>query len=509
MGERVLPMDTDNDGDGPAPSARGGSGGGSGGDLLQKIRAMRSDASKFLSFVDLAEQMIATHTDNKQDDEMVDGSLSTVLETLSDTHSALGRQLAQITTDCNTHRMAADSGARQWGAGGAVGPNETDNNAQQGRAVPDDDGGAKKRRRIDISPTAAAGGHSGGGSIAAGGAAVESQQQQRGATSLSADLAAPMQHSQQQQQQQQQQYPVWYVLAHRGSDFPLRNVLCLRETCSWARGLFEAPQLRQRLTHWTTDDELSAQAGLRRTANGQQLLTFDDQQMGKGDLLAALCVTEAGGWSEMSEAVELAGQCGNCQLPVRLTAGDLHQYPNKTAYSVAPRVLAQLKMVGPHIDFGNGVTFQLFQHSDTLRAIKDQDGFELTIDPPLLANHPYQQHRQSDDPPVRSRIGYLPPTGWVSLGAWDYSSVSSSIKRAILSHFERTHQTNGTFRAINRLVNNNRLFNLLTVLTQTSRGMHHHHIILLHCRWLDFSSSRPDRRRPLIRGMDLHVGELV
>ncbi|CEM15521.1 unnamed protein product [Vitrella brassicaformis CCMP3155] len=339
-------MDTNNDGDGPAPSTRGGSGGGSGGDLLQKIRAMRSDASSFLSGVDLAEQMIATHTDNKQEGEMVDGSLSTVLETLSDTHSALGKQLAQIATDCNTHRMAA---------GGAVGPNETDNNAQQGRAVPADDGGAKKRRRVDISHAADSGGHSGGGSVGPGCAAAAS---------------TGIQHP----QQQQQQHPVWYVLAQRGSDFPLQDVLRLRKSCSWARGLFGAPQLQQRLTH-----SLSAEAGLRRTANGQQLLTFDQQQLGVGDLPAALC-----------------------------------------AYLADPCVLAQLKMVGPHIHFGDGVAFQLFQHGDTLRAVKDEDGFEMTIpeidtDQTLPPNHLYQQHRQPHDPPVRSNIEYRPSAGWAQL----------------------------------------------------------------------------------------------
>ncbi|CEM20439.1 unnamed protein product [Vitrella brassicaformis CCMP3155] len=202
----------------------------------------------------------------------------------------------------------------------------------------------------------------------------------------------------QQQPNQQQQHPVEYIFVGRRTFYllSLDDILRLRKTCSWLRKLFGAPQLRQRLTH-----EVSTQAGLRRAANGQQLLTFDDQQMGEGDLLAALCVTEAGGWSEMSEAVELAGQCGNCQLPVRLTAADLHQYPNKTAYLAAPRVLAQLKMVGPHIDFGNGVTFQLFHHGNRLRAVNDDDGFEVDIDPPLPPNHPYQQHRQQHDPPAR------------------------------------------------------------------------------------------------------------
>ncbi|CEM20437.1 unnamed protein product [Vitrella brassicaformis CCMP3155] len=209
----------------------------------------------------------------------------------------------------------------------------------------------------------------------------------------------------QEQQPNQQQHPIEYIFVGRRSFFllSLDDVLQLRATCRWLRELFKAPQLRQRLGH-----SLSTQAGLRRAANGQQLLTFDDQQMGVGDVLAALCVTEAGGWSEMSEAVELAGQCGNCQLPVRLTAADLHQYPNKTAYSAAPRVLAQLKMVDLHIHFGNGVTFKLFHHGDTLRAIKDQFGFELTIDPPLPPNHLYQQHRQPHDPPVRSATYRLP-----------------------------------------------------------------------------------------------------
>ena len=136
-----------------------------------------------------------------------------------------------------------------------------------------------------------------------------------------------MQDTQQQQPDQQQQHPIEYIFVGRRTFYllSLDDILHLKATCTWLRKLFKANQLRQRLRH-----SLGTQAGLRRTANGQQLLTFDDQQMGEGDLLAALCVIEAGGWSEMSEAVELAGPCGNCQLPVRLTAGDLHQYPNKT-----------------------------------------------------------------------------------------------------------------------------------------------------------------------------------
>ncbi|CEM31675.1 unnamed protein product [Vitrella brassicaformis CCMP3155] len=435
-------MDSSHDAPAPSRSERGDLSDDSLRDVIDQIQSI---ACEMAPLARRARELIQR---NQHDNIQAGRRLFGLLANLADAHSALSNELTQTPTNHSKRRMDVDGEAGKWGAGGAVGPNETDNNAQQGRAVPADDGGAKKRRCVDIGPAADGGGHSGGGPVGAGGAGAESQQQQGGASSLSADLTAPrsIQHT----HQQQQQHPVWYVLAHRGSDFPLRDVLQLRKTCKWARGLFGAPQLRQLLSQWTTDDELSAEAGLRRAANGQQLLTFDDRQMGEGDLLAALCVAEAGGWSEMSEAVELAGQCGRCQLPVRLTAGDLHQYPNKTAYLAAPRMLAQLKMVGPHIHFGDGVTFQLFQHGDTLRAVKDEDGFEIDIDPPLPPNHPYQQHRQPHDPPVRSCITYWPSTGWVSLGARDYSSVSSFVKSIVLGHFEGTHQINSTGRIINR-----------------------------------------------------------
>ncbi|CEL94348.1 unnamed protein product [Vitrella brassicaformis CCMP3155] len=70
-----------------------------------------------------------------------------------------------------------------------------------------------------------------------------------------------------------------------------------------------------------------------------------------------------------------------------------------------------------HIDFGDNTTFQLFQHGNTLRAIKDQGGFEINTNPPLPPNHLYQQHRQAHDPPVRTRIYCHPLEGWRSLAA--------------------------------------------------------------------------------------------
>ncbi|CEM31858.1 unnamed protein product [Vitrella brassicaformis CCMP3155] len=390
--------------DAPTPS-RGGRGDLSDDSLRDVIDQIQSIASEMAAPARRARELIQRnqHNDTQVCASAAGRRLLGFLTNLTDTHSALSNELTQTPTNHNKHkrRMDVDGGASQWGAGGAVGPKETDSNKQHSNEVPADDGGAKKRGRIDISHTAAAAadgggdrdGHSGGGS---------------------------------------------------------------------AKGLFGAPQLWQRLSH-----SLGTQAGLRRTANGQQLLTFaDQQQMGVADLLAALCVMEAGGWSEMSEAIELAGQCGNCQLPVRLTAADLHQYPNKAAYSAAPRVLAQLKMVGPHIHFGDGVTFQLFQHGNRLRAIKDQIGLEIDINPPLPANHPIQQHRQLHDPPVHSNMTYVPPLGWMSLAASRvYSSVSSFVKRIAINHFAATHQYNKTSGRIDRDVDNSRL---ITFVTQSS-----------------------------------------
>ncbi|CEM12814.1 unnamed protein product [Vitrella brassicaformis CCMP3155] len=193
------------------------------------------------------------------------------------------------------------------------------------------------------------------------------------------------------------------------------------------------------------------------------VLAFDAQTVSEPRvLLAAMWLVEKQTWDEVADVLRLAEQCGRCTLPVRLTADDINRHANKTAYLAAPHVLAQLKMVGPHIHFGNGVPFQLFHHGTTLWAIKDEDGFEIDIDPPLPPNHPYQLHRQPDDPPVRSCITYWPSTGWVSLGARDYSSVSSCVKSTILSHFEGTHQYNSTQRAINRHVDNNRLHTIVT-----------------------------------------------
>ncbi|CEM03354.1 unnamed protein product [Vitrella brassicaformis CCMP3155] len=275
------------------------------------------------------------------------------------------------------------------------------------------------------------------------------------------------------QHNEQQQHPVSYLCVGRRSRYLLsiKDVVRLRATCTWLRELFGAAQLRDRLSH-----SLGSQAGLRRAVNGQQLqlLRFDDNQFGTHDLLGAVCVVEEGGWDEMGGVIELARQCGNCELPVTLSGADINTHANKAAYLSAPHVLAQLKMAGRHVHFNDGSCLQLFHHADgEVRAIKDEPDFRLEVDTPLHAGHLYQQHRPPQDPPVRERIGFstdyigfLTDYGrWVRLAGpgITQASVSSFAKAKILSHFINTRQTtNEKFTILNRGVGGGRLDDLLT-----------------------------------------------
>ncbi|CEM00920.1 unnamed protein product [Vitrella brassicaformis CCMP3155] len=265
----------------------------------------------------------------------------------------------------------------------------------------------------------------------------------------------------------QRQHPFSYIFVGCRTFYlfsSIKDILRLRATCTWLRELFGAAQLRDRLRH-----SLDSQAGLRRAVNGQQvqLLRFDDDKFGTHDVLAAVCVVEEGAWGEMAEVIELAGQCGNFDLPVTLSGADINTHANITAYVSAPRVLAQLRMVGRHFQFSDGSCLQLFQHGNGgMRAIKDQPGFELEVDPALPAGHLYRQHRQPYDPPA-TNSGIIYSTedggGWVSDGGlFTDASLSSSAKFMIFDHFSETHQTNRTSIRLNRYVGGGRLNGLLT-----------------------------------------------
>ncbi|CEM38864.1 unnamed protein product [Vitrella brassicaformis CCMP3155] len=174
---------------------------------------------------------------------------------------------------------------------------------------------------------------------------------------------------------------------------------------------------------------------------------------------------EEGSWVEIGVVIEWASQCRYCTLPLNLTADDINTHANKTAYASCPRVLAQLMVVGRHVDFGDGSRLQIFRHANgEVRAIRDEPDFELDVDPFLAADfYLYQQQRLQHDPPVDSRINYSGHTGrWESDFLYTDASVSSFAKRMILTHFTGTHHTNLKSIHLNRRVGGGRLDGLLT-----------------------------------------------
>ncbi|CEM24048.1 unnamed protein product [Vitrella brassicaformis CCMP3155] len=188
-----------------------------------------------------------------------------------------------------------------------------------------------------------------------------------------------------------------------------------------------------------------------RLADGNQLdavLTFDAQTVSEPrELLAAIWMVEEQRWDEAAEVLQLASQCDCCTLPLSLTADDINKHWSKTAYMSLPRVLAQLRVVGRHVRFRDGSCLRFLRRANgEVRAIKDEPGFRLDVNPPLAAHHLYQRHRQQHDPPVRSGI-YYNGRRWVSsFGITDasVSSVSSFAKGMIYDHFCWTHPINRT-----------------------------------------------------------------
>ncbi|CEM11093.1 unnamed protein product [Vitrella brassicaformis CCMP3155] len=256
-----------------------------------------------------------------------------------------------------------------------------------------------------------------------------------------------------------QEHPVSHLFVGSRGHLPdIVTAARRRATSRRIRDAFTIAELRNRLAKSLSRD------GDGINTPQLQLLRFDPS-LGMGDLMAAVWIAEEGGrWDETGEVLQLASQCGYCQLPLNLTADDINTHASKTAYGSVARVLAQLMLVGRHIDFGDGSRLQIVRHGDgEVRAIKDEPDFELGVDPPLAAHHLYQRHRQQHDPPVASRIFYLGATGrWVSGGdPYADASVSSLAKHIVLSHFYLTHQTNDTSISLNRRVGGGRLDGLL------------------------------------------------
>ncbi|CEL98440.1 unnamed protein product [Vitrella brassicaformis CCMP3155] len=159
-----------------------------------------------------------------------------------------------------------------------------------------------------------------------------------------------------------------------------------------------------------------------------------DLQLETKLVLKAIWLVDTQQWTEVANALKVARQHGFCQLPITLAVADLERHDSKQAYLADARVIALWKMVGRHVNFGGQLgRFELFdQPSGGVRAIKDEPGFELDINPPLPPAHPYRTHTINDNPPVRSTIH---PQGdsWTTGGeVLTQASTSAFIMRIIM-----------------------------------------------------------------------------
>ncbi|CEM01614.1 unnamed protein product [Vitrella brassicaformis CCMP3155] len=138
-------------------------------------------------------------------------------------------------------------------------------------------------------------------------------------------------------------------------------------------------------------------------AKGLHTIIAFDTQLDRHLLLKAIWLVDTQQWTEVANALKLALQCGFRTLPITMSVQDIQRHTTKQAYLAEPRVLAMWKMIGRHVNFGgNYCRFELFdQPGGGVRAIKDEPDFELTINPPLPATHPYHPHIINDKPPCQ------------------------------------------------------------------------------------------------------------
>mmetsp|Transcript_43278 Transcript_43278/g.122610 ORF Transcript_43278/g.122610 Transcript_43278/m.122610 type:complete len:426 (-) Transcript_43278:2683-3960(-) len=191
--------------------------------------------------------------------------------------------------------------------------------------------------------------------------------------------------------------------------------------------------------------------------------------LSKEDQRRALRIMQEGhSWAEVNGMVQVAQNCGYCNLPIKPTADDLKAYEANKA-SVAP-VVAQLMMVGRHVQFSDGSRLQLFRHGDQVRVINDEPAFKLSIGRPGPAG---RQHTLEHDPPAYGDIVYSTRSSrWVGGSGWGQApiaSVSAFATNKILTYFEKTHRMHRTAEKIlDSRVGGGRLDALLTQSPQTS-----------------------------------------
>ena len=98
-------------------------------------------------------------------------------------------------------------------------------------------------------------------------------------------------------------------------------------------------------------------------------------------------------------------------------------------------MIALWKMVGRHVNFGGQLgRFELFdQPGGGVRALKDEPGFELDINPPLPPAHPYHTHTINDNPPVRSTISWQGGSWTTDAAVLTHASASAFFMATILA----------------------------------------------------------------------------
>ncbi|CEM12141.1 unnamed protein product [Vitrella brassicaformis CCMP3155] len=177
-----------------------------------------------------------------------------------------------------------------------------------------------------------------------------------------------------------------------------RDVGCLRCAATFLRQIdFSAAVLRNRLGRCLAAKQLDG------------IIAFDLQLETKL-VLKAIWLVETQQWTEVTNALKLAAQKGYCQLPITVAVADLQRHDSK-----------QLGRCELFDQPGGGV-----------RALKDEPGFELDINPPLHPAHAYQTHAINDNPPVRSTIDRQGGS-WTTDEETTDASASAFVMRVILA----------------------------------------------------------------------------
>ncbi|CEM23996.1 unnamed protein product [Vitrella brassicaformis CCMP3155] len=138
-------------------------------------------------------------------------------------------------------------------------------------------------------------------------------------------------------------------------------------------------------------------------------------------VLKAIWLVDTQQWTEVVNALKFAAQRGYCQLPITLDVADCDRHDSKQAYLADARVIALWKVVGRHVNFGgNHGRFELFdQPGGGVRALRDEPGYELDINPALLprppippTHHQRQPARQIHNRPAGGQLD----SGWHAHG---------------------------------------------------------------------------------------------